>query len=426
MKRKNLGYKNGGIEQEELKEKKESQNKKSQNKGKINECYLHEDQDEIKVSNYISFVPTNEKKNLFSVNTKERGNTKTLDFNPTQGEKKENNLLNFVMLNKNLNTNGNQREQISNNSQKINKVNKMPEVYIAGSELSDLAPLLNIFSILNVAKSICKIIKPNKDAGSGFLINLSSKEKPFYCLMTNEHVISENMIKEKETITFYYDNESERRTIKLENRTIKEFKKEINQELGDPYRLDATVVEILPEDNIDKEYFLLPNYDYIYNYNALNSKEITIVQYPMKKRESLCYSKGTISFVNAYEFTHLATTDFGSSGSPIFLKGTKKVIGIHSSGVPDTTNPRNFGNFIGPIYRYFNPSNEIDEFGNNDVFLRTIYKHVNPGENADRNSEKPNAGYKKESINIYNYIEALDEPIDYEKLILGLLKNAYK
>ena len=408
MKRKNLGYKNGGIEQEELKEKKESQNKKSQNKGKINECYLHEDQDEIKVSNYISFVPTNEKKNI----SKERGNTKTLDFNPTQGEKKENNLLNFVMLNKNLNTNGNQREQISNNSQKINKVNKMPEVYIAESELFDLAPLLNMFSILNVAKSICKIIKPNKDAGSGFLINLSSKKKPFYCLMTNEHVISENMIKEKETITFYYDNESERRTIKLENRTIKEFKKEINQELGDPYSLDATVVQILPEDNIGKEYFLLPNYDYIYNYNALNSKEITIVQYPMKTHNSLCYSKGTISVVNAYEFTHLATTDFGSSGSPIFLKGTKKVIGIHSSGDPDTKNPRNFGNFIGPIYRYFNPSNEIDEYGNNDVFLHKIYKY-NPRENADGKGENPNPDNKTENI-------------DYEKLILGILKNAFK
>ena len=33
------------------------------------------------------------------------------------------------------------------------------------------------------------------------------------------------------------------------------------------------------------------------------------------------------------EFAHDAGTDEGSSGSPIFLKGTIRVIGIHKGGI---------------------------------------------------------------------------------------------
>ena len=53
---------------------------------------------------------------------------------------------------------------------------------------------------------------------------------------------------------------------------------------------------------------------------------------------------------NKYEFSHLASTLHGSSGSPIFLKiDTVKIIGIHKSG----GGLKNFGDFIGPIYEYF-------------------------------------------------------------------------
>ena len=79
--------------------------------------------------------------------------------------------------------------------------------------------------IYKVCKSICKIIV-EKSIGSGFLIKLYRGNKPFYCLMTNEHVIKKEMIELKETIEIYYDNEYERREIKLdkEERYIKEYK----------------------------------------------------------------------------------------------------------------------------------------------------------------------------------------------------------
>ena len=226
---------------------------------------------------------------------------------------------------------------------KCEEINRVNEVYIPPSKIFPLVP------ILNVIKSICKIItySPTK-IGSGFLINLPSKEKPFYCLITNEHIIEEEMIENGEKITFSYDIEKENRTIKLENRIIKHFNNK-KKYVGD--RLDATVVQILPEDGIGKEYFLFPNYNYMYNFKNLQSKEITIVQYPFEKYDSLCYSNGKITKIKKYEFTHVASTKLGSSGSPIFLKGTEEVIGIHKSS--DERGLNNFGDCIGPIYQHF-------------------------------------------------------------------------
>ena len=226
---------------------------------------------------------------------------------------------------------------------KCEEINRINEAYIRPSKIYPLVP------ILNVVKSICKIItySPAK-IGSGFLINLPSKEKPFYCLMTNEHIIEEEMIENGETISFSYDIEKENRKIKLKNRVIKHFN---NKEKDLCDRLDATVVQILPEDRIGKEYFLFPNYNYMYNFKNLQSKEITIVQYPFQKYDSLCYSNGKITKIKKYEFTHVASTKLGSSGSPIFLKGTEEVIGIHKSS--DERGLNNFGDCIGPIYQHF-------------------------------------------------------------------------
>jgi len=123
-------------------------------------------------------------------------------------------------------------------------------------------------------------------------------------------------------------------------RYIKEFT-EIN--------LDIVIIEIKSEDNIDKEYFLLPNIDYIDKYNDLKEKEIALLQFP--KGGKLGFSKGKIKEINKYEITHLSSTEPGSSGSPIFLIDSIKVIGIHKQG--SKNNNENYGDLLGPIFNYF-------------------------------------------------------------------------
>ena len=228
----------------------------------------------------------------------------------------------------------------------------------------DLIPLDQ--SITKLSKSLCKIIVPPTIMLSGFLIQLFKDEKEFYCLMTNEHVITKEMIEQKISIDIYYDNQYKFNKIRLnpEERLIKDFRD--NQ-------IDAIVIEIIPKDEISKDYFLLPHIDYKDNYNELINKKISILQYP---RGEMAYSFGTIlRYLPKYEFAHNANTGEGSSGSPIFLKGTGKVIGIHKEEIKKENVKENFGDFIWPIFNYFknysentNKNREIKSNNNNNNY----------------------------------------------------------
>ena len=102
-------------------------------------------------------------------------------------------------------------------------------------------------NLLKTFKSLCKIEYKDK-IGSGFLIKLEKRNEDFFCLITNEHIISKDMIKKKEKITFYFDSEEKEKEIYLnrDERIIKDF---INM------NIDATCIEILPSDNIKKNIF---------------------------------------------------------------------------------------------------------------------------------------------------------------------------
>ena len=214
----------------------------------------------------------------------------------------------------------------SNNKERIN------ETIIKGSSIDKIDKHL-----YTVCKSACKIIVSNT-ISSGFLIKLFRGNNPFYCLMTCEHFIEKEAIKSKEKIEIYYDNEQKQKEIELN-----ENKRYIQNYLY--LNIDVIIIEIIKEDNINKKYFLLPNLEYINGYDFFKNKGIYIIQYP--NGEDLSHSKGIIKSINNYEFSHLASTKQGSSGSPIFIENTTKVIGIHKQSKKDKS--ENYGNFIGPI-----------------------------------------------------------------------------
>ena len=192
--------------------------------------------------------------------------------------------------------------------------------------------------LLEVCPSICKILHSNEN-GSGFFIRLYLEDnKTLLALMTNEHIITEKMIEDKEEVEVFYNNQKKRIKIILDKgkRFIKSFKE---------MKIDCTVVEILPDDNINEDYFLVPNLDYNEkNYKSLINNEIYIVQFPKGK---FSHSKGKITDIFGYELNHKACTDYGSSGSPIFLIQSTQVIGIHKAGSEERK--ENYGDFIFPI-----------------------------------------------------------------------------
>ena len=239
---------------------------------------------------------------------------------------------------------------------KNNQNNRINHTVFKKSKIEEVDIPLN-----KVLKSICKIkiydVNGEYKIGTGFLLKFLKEEKLFYCLMTNEHVINKEIIESNIEIEVFYDFEEKQINIDLKwwERFIKCYK-----------NYDIAIVEILKEDNIEEKYFLSPDLDY----NNLNDKKIYIPQYP--NGEKLSYARGKIleiDKIKKYEIAHNASTISGSSGSPIFLEGTNKVIGIHKQGTKNKT--KNFGSFIYPIINllnnniFYNPEQYEGSYVNN-------------------------------------------------------------
>ena len=96
---------------------------------------------------------------------------------------------------------------------------KNNEGIMEGSELYQ-----NDISLLQASTSLCKLVISKKIA-TGFLIKLFKDQEDFFCLMTNEHIIMEDMVAKKENLLFYFDNEKKSKEIKLDTdeRYIKSF-----------------------------------------------------------------------------------------------------------------------------------------------------------------------------------------------------------
>ena len=157
-------------------------------------------------------------------------------------------------------------------------------------------------------KYVCKIkIKEvdsnNKSYGTGTLIKIKKNDRYFYFLISNEHVIQDCMINSNYIliITYYSAKNSRKKakiTLNKEERIIKSYKNNLD--------IDATIVQIIPEDNINDEYFYHFNTTFN-NFLELENKFIYIFQYPGYQKK-LKYSEGEIinSDNNNYCFKHSA------------------------------------------------------------------------------------------------------------------------
>ena len=258
------------------------------------------------------------------------------------------------------NENLQQADKNQNLESKINQTNlRHNESIIDRSK-----PFLELDSDISkeLSKKICRIvveIPGGKNIGTGFILAFSINSELFYGLITNNHVIKDESINNNQIIYISYE-EYKTASIKLDKnkRYIKSF---IDK------NLDITVVQILDEDNISKKYFLEPEPEILIN-NELINKEIYIPQYIEGLK--LKNAEGKIKDIFDYEFSHLANTQHGSSGSPIFLKNSNKVIGIHKAGVP--FKKENYGDFIYPVINIIKEILEKEEIMVN-ILMENIY-----------------------------------------------------
>ena len=225
-------------------------------------------------------------------------------------------------------------------------------------------------------KCICRIEVKNV-IGSGFLIKLQKGKKDSFFLITNEHVITKEMIKSNDKIKFYYDNINDKNKfieLKLKDRFIKTY---------DYMNIDACLIEILDSDNVDKACFLkTPKLENIYKYKKKKKKKINILQFPLGG--DLHLSNDEIIEINLakYELYYRASTQPGSSGSPIILENSEEVIGIHKQGGKN----KNVGNFIFPI---------ILSLKNNFEYVENFIINDNETYEGEINNNKMREGFGK-------------------------------
>ena len=176
--------------------------------------------------------------------------------------------------------------------------------------------------LFQMKNCICKIHKSNGVNGTGFFckIPFNHNSNLLPVLITNNHIIDENDIKQNKKIYITINDEKESRSIIIDN----------SKKTFTSPELDVTIIEI----NIlfDKIYDFLEIDESIqkeqnFIENTFMRKSIFVLHYPKGKNINVSY--GLLPNIKNKFINHLCTTDNGSSGSPILLLDTFKVIGIH-------------------------------------------------------------------------------------------------
>ena len=191
---------------------------------------------------------------------------------------------------------------------------------ISKNELQKLFEKENSMCKIKIKKIINN--KLENMIGSGFFLEINDKGIPFNkCLLTNNHIISqENLEKEKE-IKIDYLNKEKKITLSKDRNFF------TNK------NLDYTCIEILEEDKIT-HFFKIDRYIIERGITIYKNEDIFILQFP--EGNDLSFSYGKILSINKdNEIIHNCSTQEGSSGSPIITRNDEySIIGLHVGSYP--------------------------------------------------------------------------------------------
>ena len=185
-----------------------------------------------------------------------------------------------------------------------------------------------ILDLFDLEKSMCKIFFQNiknkkieEGKASGFFCELYNFPIK-YALFTNNHVLNEKNTKIGDIINIEYfkKNKIIKKKIKI-NEKRRVFTNE---------ELDYTCIQLFESDEI-KYYFQIDPIIFSEDKNFLENSEIFILQYPGNE---LSFSYGKVLSLKNEKISHSASTEEGSSGSPIIRRCKDNyLIGLHRGGI---------------------------------------------------------------------------------------------
>ena len=168
---------------------------------------------------------------------------------------------------------------------------------------------------------ICKIYKNDGNKASGFFCKILYKNYNIPVMITNNHVIDEEYIKENNNIDITLNDDNIIRNIFLND----------NRKIYTNKEYDITIIEINSDKDKINIFMELDEKIFIENSNKIyKNHSIYIPQYPNGDKAAVSY--GIIKKINGYNINHYCCTENGSSGSPIINLLNNKIIGVHKEG----------------------------------------------------------------------------------------------
>jgi len=185
------------------------------------------------------------------------------------------------------------------------------------------------------------------------------KVQDFFCefdfkfaLFTNNHVLNELNIEIDKTIHLECLEKSFFGS--LYNIVPKEIKIADKRKVFTNEELDYTCIELFESDDI-LDYFKIDSNIFKYDKNNLKDNDIFILQFP---NGNLSFSYGKILSLKDNEINHNASTEGGSSGSPIIRRNKENnIIGLHYGGIKNKYNLAT--RFDSILYNIKEQNNEI-------------------------------------------------------------------
>ena len=252
---------------------------------------------------------------------------------------------------------------------------------------------------------ICKIYLKNGNKGTGFFCNVKDNNKNILVMITNNHIINEEYVKNNNEIEITLNNDKEKRSIILNK----------NRKIYTSKEYDTTIIEIDSEKDRINNYMEIDE-KYIKNSNVIYDKSIYVIQYPLGKEVEVSY--GIINNIDNYNIEHFCCTKDGSSGSPILNISNNKIIGIHKECLNTNIRIINRGTLlIYPIRDFIN-----QKYIKNEIEIKLKIKK------EEINKEiyyLDNTDYIEHNTNIKHYHDNLKE-LNASNTILYINNKQYK
>jgi len=204
----------------------------------------------------------------------------------------------------------------------------------------NVIPKSEILNLYKKESAMCKIVFENIDKGilesghgSGFFCEIEGNFPIKYALFTNNHVLSETNLEIGKIIKFkYFDS---KKSINSNNIIEKSIKLTIDRKTFTNKELDYTCIEIFRSDGIHNFFKIEPHILFHESKNSSIFKEFEIFILQFLNENEISFSNGKIKNIKDDTIYHLASTEPGSSGSPIIIRDKNKkdnyVIGLHKA-----------------------------------------------------------------------------------------------